>query len=376
MRLRCTVNGERARGRRVWEGESLLYVLRERLGLPGFEERLRAGRVRLVLGVPRRRARVLVPGRSPRRPRSATILTVEGSPTADELHPVQQAFVDAGAVQCGFCTPGLIVAAHDLLRRTTARPTDAEIREALAGNVCRCTGYEKILDAVRLRRASAGRRHERARRLEGCAVACVDAAGTEHAERPRRRRGRRDRRGRRRAGAAGRDGARRVDGARAASPRRGSSTATTTSTSGPPAAWPRTPTLFEWLVDAVPGLGPHRRGDRCAPRPRAGLAALALLGLHAPRPTTTTSSRAAAAICWTPRSTRRASSGCASTPPAARWTSARSQGGLPPDEVVEDRDAILAASEAAIDRFHDPVAGRDAADRARALLAVLGHRRS
>jgi carbon-monoxide dehydrogenase small subunit len=66
-----------------------------------------------------------------------------------ELHPVQQAFVEAGAVQCGFCTPGLVVATHDLLEREP-RPSDAQIREALAGNLCRCTGYEKVLDAVRL----------------------------------------------------------------------------------------------------------------------------------------------------------------------------------------------------------------------------------
>src|SRR5262249_17383230 len=77
------------------------------------------------------------------------VRTVEGLAGADGLNPVQQAFLDAGAVQCGFCTPGLIVAADDLLRRIP-RPADAEIREALAGNLCRCTGYEKILDAVRL----------------------------------------------------------------------------------------------------------------------------------------------------------------------------------------------------------------------------------
>jgi carbon-monoxide dehydrogenase small subunit len=77
------------------------------------------------------------------------IVTVEGLAGADSLHPVQEAFVEAGAVQCGFCTPGLIVATHDLLRRAP-RPTDAQIREALAGNICRCTGYAKIIDAVRL----------------------------------------------------------------------------------------------------------------------------------------------------------------------------------------------------------------------------------
>jgi carbon-monoxide dehydrogenase small subunit len=74
---------------------------------------------------------------------------VEGLGDGEELHPVQQAFIDAGAVQCGFCTPGLVVAAHDLLARDPA-PEDSEIREALAGNLCRCTGYEKILDAVHL----------------------------------------------------------------------------------------------------------------------------------------------------------------------------------------------------------------------------------
>jgi carbon-monoxide dehydrogenase small subunit len=75
---------------------------------------------------------------------------VEGLPEEGaELHPVQRAFLDAGAVQCGFCTPGLLVAAHDLLRRNDD-PSDLEIREALAGNLCRCTGYEKILEAVHL----------------------------------------------------------------------------------------------------------------------------------------------------------------------------------------------------------------------------------
>jgi aerobic carbon-monoxide dehydrogenase small subunit len=90
--------------------------------------------------------------------RGAKVVTVEGLADGDRLHPVQEAFVEAGAVQCGFCTPGLIVASHDLLRREP-HPSDARIREALAGNLCRCTGYEKILDAVRLsaERLEAGR---------------------------------------------------------------------------------------------------------------------------------------------------------------------------------------------------------------------------
>ena len=78
-----------------------------------------------------------------------SVVTVEGLATDEGIHPIQEAFLEAGAVQCGFCTPGLIVATDDLLGRNP-EPTDAEIREALAGNLCRCTGYEKILDAVRL----------------------------------------------------------------------------------------------------------------------------------------------------------------------------------------------------------------------------------
>ena len=77
------------------------------------------------------------------------VTTVEGLARGGELHPVQRAFVDAGAVQCGFCTPGLVVATADLLARTPD-PSEDEIREALSGNLCRCTGYAKIFDAVRL----------------------------------------------------------------------------------------------------------------------------------------------------------------------------------------------------------------------------------
>ena len=83
--------------------------------------------------------------------------TVEGLSTEDDLDPVQEAFVRTGAVQCGFCTPGLVVAAHELVHRKPDA-TDAEIREALAGNLCRCTGYEKILDAVRLAASQVGER--------------------------------------------------------------------------------------------------------------------------------------------------------------------------------------------------------------------------
>ena len=77
------------------------------------------------------------------------VVTVEGLAQDEQLHPVQEAFAETGAVQCGFCTPGFVVATADLLSRSP-NPSDDEIREALSGNLCRCTGYAKIFDAVRL----------------------------------------------------------------------------------------------------------------------------------------------------------------------------------------------------------------------------------
>ncbi|KAA6213219.1 (2Fe-2S)-binding protein [Streptomyces albofaciens JCM 4342] len=185
MRVKFTVNGREQQADDVWEGESLLYVLRERMGLPGSKNACEQGEcgsctVRLD-GVPVCSCLVAA-GQAEGR----EVVTVEGladyaeqraqhggcatgacgsagtsvdaaqrrqaKPAAEgqvKLSPVQQAFIDAGAVQCGFCTPGLLVAADELLERN-AQPSDADIREALSGNLCRCTGYEKILDAVRL----------------------------------------------------------------------------------------------------------------------------------------------------------------------------------------------------------------------------------
>ena len=149
MRLRCTVNGEPREADGVWEGESLLHVLRERLELPGSKnacEQGECGSCSVYLDGTLVCACLVMAGQADGR----DIVTFEGlAPGEDELHPIQESFLAAGAVQCGFCTPGLIVATHDLLARNPA-PTDPEIREALAGNLCRCTGYEKILDAVRL----------------------------------------------------------------------------------------------------------------------------------------------------------------------------------------------------------------------------------
>ncbi len=147
MRLNVTINGEPREADDVWEGESLLYVLRERLGLPGSKnacEQGECGSCTVYLDDLPVCACLVAAGQAEGR----VVRTVEGLADGDTLDPVQQSFVDAGAVQCGFCTPGLVVAAHDLLNRVPD-PSDEEIREALAGNLCRCTGYEKILDAVR-----------------------------------------------------------------------------------------------------------------------------------------------------------------------------------------------------------------------------------
>ena len=146
MKVELTVNGE-LREADAWEGESLLTALRDRLGLPGSKNACEQGECGscsvLLDGMLVCSCLVLAAQAD-----GHEVVTVEGLAPAGGLHPVQEAFVEAGAVQCGFCTPGLVVAASDLLRRV-ADPTDDEIREALSGNLCRCTGYQKILDAVR-----------------------------------------------------------------------------------------------------------------------------------------------------------------------------------------------------------------------------------
>ena len=147
MKIELTINGERREADDVWEGESLLYALRERLGLPGSKnacEQGECGSCTVYLDGTPVCSCLVAAGQANGR----EVTTVEGLGSGEELHPVQQAFLERGAVQCGFCTPGLIVSTHDLLQRNP-RPSDPEIREALAGNLCRCTGYEKIMDAVR-----------------------------------------------------------------------------------------------------------------------------------------------------------------------------------------------------------------------------------
>jgi aerobic carbon-monoxide dehydrogenase small subunit len=146
LKLHCTINGEHREADGIWPGESLLHVLRERLGLPGSKnacEQGECGSCSIYLDGALVCACLVLAAQAEGR----AVTTVEGLSSDEELHPVQHAFLEAGAVQCGFCTPGLIVATHELINRNPD-PSDEEIREALAGNLCRCTGYEKILEAV------------------------------------------------------------------------------------------------------------------------------------------------------------------------------------------------------------------------------------
>ena len=147
MRVELTVNGER-READVWAGESLLYVLRERLGLPGSKnacEQGECGSCSVLLDGKLVCACLVLAAQAD----GHELVTVEGLGEDSELHPVQEAFSETGAVQCGFCTPGFVVATADLLARSPS-PSDDEIREALSGNLCRCTGYESIVQGIAL----------------------------------------------------------------------------------------------------------------------------------------------------------------------------------------------------------------------------------
>jgi carbon-monoxide dehydrogenase small subunit len=147
MKIRLTVNGE-PREADVWAGESLLAALRDTLELPGSKnacEQGECGSCSVLLDGDLVCACLVLAAQAD----GHEVTTVEGLRAADGLHRVQQAFVDAGAVQCGFCTPGLVVATAALLERNPS-PSEDVIREELSGNLCRCTGYAKIFDAVRL----------------------------------------------------------------------------------------------------------------------------------------------------------------------------------------------------------------------------------
>jgi aerobic carbon-monoxide dehydrogenase small subunit len=147
VKIELTVNGDRVEAD-VWEGESLLFALREGLGLPGSKnacEQGECGSCSVLLDGTLVCACLVLAAQA----HGHEVVTVEGIGEDGRLHRVQEAFAETGAVQCGFCTPGLVVATVDLLAHTP-QPTDDEIREALSGNLCRCTGYAKIFDAVRL----------------------------------------------------------------------------------------------------------------------------------------------------------------------------------------------------------------------------------
>ena len=147
MRIELRVNGVDCEAD-CWEGESLLFALREKLGFPGSKnacEQGECGSCSVLLDGTLVCACLVLAAQAD----GCDVTTVEGLADGDRLHRVQEAFVAAGAVQCGFCTPGLVVATADLLERSPS-PSDDEIREALSGNLCRCTGYAKIFDAVRL----------------------------------------------------------------------------------------------------------------------------------------------------------------------------------------------------------------------------------
>src|SRR5918911_450339 len=147
MRISLTVNGTQHEAD-CWEGESLLFTLREKLGYPGSKnacEQGECGSCSVLLDGTLACACLVLAAQA----NGHDVVTVEGLSENGQLHRVQEAFVEAGAVQCGFCTPGLVVATADLLAHNS-QPSDDEIREALSGNLCRCTGYAKIFDAVRL----------------------------------------------------------------------------------------------------------------------------------------------------------------------------------------------------------------------------------
>ena len=147
MRVDCTVNGEKRQADDVWPGESLLYVLRERLGLPGAKNACEQGECGscsvLMDGAVVASCCVLAADAV-----GSAITTVEGLTGEGELSDVQRAFIDQGAVQCGFCIPGMIVALTDLLDRSPGA-SELEMREAISGNLCRCTGYGRIFAAFR-----------------------------------------------------------------------------------------------------------------------------------------------------------------------------------------------------------------------------------
>ena len=154
MRVELSVNGTDHVVDHVWGLERLLTRLREHLGLRGSKNACEQGECGSCSGYLDGElvcSCLVAAGQA----NGAQIVTIEGLGDDGSLDPVQQAFLDTGAVQCGFCTPGMVVATHALLNRH-AQPDELTVREELSGNLCRCTGYQKILDAVNRAAAAKG----------------------------------------------------------------------------------------------------------------------------------------------------------------------------------------------------------------------------
>ncbi len=385
MRVTMRVNGRQVTAEDVWEGESLLFVLRERLGLPGSKnacEQGECGSCTVYLDGRPVCACLVAAGQATGR----DVLTVEGLAGPDGLDPVQQAFMETGAVQCGFCTPGLIVQAHWLLRGTVGAggppPGDAEIREALAGNLCRCTGYEKILDAVRLaaaRMTEAGGAaapfvtmrggtqpvsNARARTIiiEGCAVATMDGTGPDDTGAEYQSGHLIVRDGRIAAVGPGEaplmDGAVVVDGSGCLA------TPGLVNTHHHLYQWltqgrAQQADLFGWLTELYP-VWARITPDQVNAAATAGLAWLALTGCttaadhHYVFPRNPAPDSGAYAGPLEAEIAAAAAVGLRFHPCRGSMDLGESRGGLPPDEAVETTGQALAATAAAIEAHHDP----------------------
>ena len=337
MRITATVNGELRQADDVWEGESLLYVLRERMGLPGSKnacEQGECGSCTVYLDDVPVCACLVAAGQAEGR----DIVTVEGLADGENLHPVQEAFVAAGAVQCGFCTPGLIVAAHDLLRRRPQprRPGDP-----------RGAGRQPV-PVHRLRedpgRGRAGRRSsgrasedDRSRDLNGCAVVTMDAGARRVRQRVRGHRRQPDHRRWPAAGArAAWPGARRLDA-------RGClATPGLVNTHHHLYQWATRglaadATLFDWLTELYPVWARIDAEDRARSRATAALGLAGQDRLHDHDGSPLRLPARAAATCWARRSQAAREVGLRFHPTRGSMDLGASAGGLPPDDVVEDR---------------------------------------
>ena len=365
MRLTCTINGEPREVDGLWEGESLLHVLRERLGLPGAKnacEQGECGSCSVYLDGTLVCSCLVLAGQAEGR----EIVTVEGLAPEGELSKVQEAFLAAGAVQCGFCTPGLIVATDDLLKRNPDPDRRGDPRGA---------GRQPVpLHGLREdpRRGPGGGAMTRLV-IEGCAIATVDDVRTRAPRRAHRRPPRLHRRGRRRPGAGGRGRGgphRRPRPARHARPRQ-----------LPPPPLPvghararAGQHAVRVAAGALSGLVARRRRDRAGRRPRRAGRARAL-GLHdRVRPPLPLPARRRRPARGRDRGGAR---GRAALPPLPRLDGPRPQPGRAAarrgrrgprrdPRRLQRRDRPLPRH----------LAGRDGADRARAVLAVLRHRRS